>query len=167
MLERGKHDELLNNEDGPYARLVAAQGLREARDEIDVADVVPVRQGSWEKTVERSGDIEKASMEEDPLSCRNTSRFLAGEIIEQSKELRSSNQDKEYSMLYLFKRMGMINRGEWKYYLFGSLFSIGNHFPFLGLSWPLIIGLQLPVPFPPFSVLFGVRKMRATLSVWA
>jgi ATP-binding cassette subfamily B (MDR/TAP) protein 1 len=128
VLERGKHDELLNNEDGPYARLVAAQGLREARDEIDVADVVPVRQGSWEKTVERSGDIEKASMEEDPLSCRNTSRFLAGEIIEQSKELRSSNQDKEYSMLYLFKRMGMINREEWKYYLFGSLFSIGNCF---------------------------------------
>ena len=125
VLERGKHDELLSNEDGPYARLVAAQGLREVHDKIDVADV-PVGQGSYEKTVESSADIERASMEEVPLGYRNISKSFAGEIIEQRKAQSLSNQEKKYSMFYLFKRMGKINRGDWKHYLFGSLFSIGK-----------------------------------------
>jgi ATP-binding cassette subfamily B (MDR/TAP) protein 1 len=167
VLERGKHDELLSNEDGSYARLVAAQRLREARDEIDVTDVVPVREESREKAVESSADIEKAAMEEVPLGRRNTSRSLASDIIEQRKSQGLSNQDKEYSMFYLFKRMGKINRGEWKHYLFGSLFSVGKYFPFLGQSWPLIIDSQLLVLSSRLSVSFGVRKMRGAFSAWA
>jgi ATP-binding cassette subfamily B (MDR/TAP) protein 1 len=167
VLERGKHDELLSNEDGSYARLVAAQRLREARDDIDVTDVVPVGQESREKAVESTADIEKAAMEEVPLGRRNTSRSLASEIIEQRKSQGLSNQDKEYSMFYLFKRMGKINRGEWKHYLFGSLFSVGKYFPSLGQSWPLIIGSQLLVLSSRLSVSFGVRKIRAAFSAWA
>jgi len=166
VLERGKHNELLSNEDGAYARLVAAQRLREARDEINVGDVVPVGQGSCEKAVESSVDIEKAAMEEVPLGRRNTSKSLASEIIEQRKSQRLSNQEKEYSLFYLFKRMGRINKGEWKHYLFGCLFSIGKYFPFVGQSWPLIIGSQLLVLSSRLSVLFGVRKMRAAFSAW-
>ena len=130
VLERGKHDELLSNEDSAYARLVAAQRLRETRDQVDVGDVVPVGQESCEKTVESSVDIEKAAMEEVPLGRRNTSRSLASEIIEQRKTQGLSKQEKEYSMFYLFKRMGRINRGEWKQYLFASLFCIGKYSPF-------------------------------------
>jgi ATP-binding cassette subfamily B (MDR/TAP) protein 1 len=168
VLERGKHDELLSNEGGPYARLVAAQRLREAHDEIDIGDVVPVEQKSCEKAVESSVDIEKAAaMEEVHLGRRSTSRSLAGEIIEQRKAQGLSNQEKEYSMFYLFKRMGRINRGEWKHYLFGFLFSIGKYFPFLGQSWPLTIGLQLLVLSSRLSVLFGVRKTWAAFSAWA
>jgi ATP-binding cassette subfamily B (MDR/TAP) protein 1 len=129
VLERGKHDELLSNEDGHYARLVAAQRLRETRDEIDVGDMVPVGRESCEKAVESSADIEKAAMEEVPLGRRNTSRSLASEIIDQRKAQGLPNQEKEYSMLYLFKRMGRINRGEWKHYLLGSLFCIGKYLP--------------------------------------
>ena len=132
VLERGKHDELLSDENGPYARLVAAQRLREARDEIDVGDVVPVGQESCGKAVESSADIEKAAMEEVPLGRRNTSRSLASEIIEQRKAEGLSRQEKEYSMFYLFKRMGRINSGEWKYYFFGSLFAIGKYFSLFG-----------------------------------
>jgi ATP-binding cassette subfamily B (MDR/TAP) protein 1 len=165
VLEKGKHDELLSNEDGSYARLVAAQRLREARDEIDVTDVVAVGQESREKAVESSADIEKAAMEEVPLGRRNTSRSLASEIIEQRKSQGLSNQDKEYSMFYLFKRMGKINKAEWKHYLFGSLFAVGKYFPFLGQSWPLIIGSQLLVLSSRLSASFGVRKIRA--SAWA
>ena len=73
VLERGKHDELLSNEDGPYARLVAAQRFREAHDDIHIGDVVPVGQESCEKDVESSADIVKAAMmEEAPLGHRNT-----------------------------------------------------------------------------------------------
>ena len=131
VLERGKHDELLSNEDGPYARLVAAQRLREARDEIDISGVIPVEQESCEKAGSIA-DIEKAAMEEIPLGRRNTSRSLASEIIEQRKEQGSSNREKSYSMYYLFKRMGRINKGEWKHYLFGTIFAIGNYFHFPG-----------------------------------
>ena len=164
VLERGKHDELLSNEDGPYARLVAAQGLREVPNEIDVADLVPVGQGSCEKPVESSADIERASMEEVPLGRRDISKSLAGEIIEQREAQSLSNKEKEYSMFYLFKRMGGINRGEWKHYLFGFLFSIGKYLPFFGLSRPLTVGLQLVALCYPLSVLFGVRKMRTASS---
>jgi ATP-binding cassette subfamily B (MDR/TAP) protein 1 len=113
-------------------------------------------------------DIEKAAaMEEVHLGRRSTSRSLAGEIIEQRKAQGLSNQEKEYSMFYLFRRMGRINRGEWKHYLFGFLFSIGKYFPFLGQSWPLTIGLQLLVLSSRLSVLFGVRKTWAAFSAWA
>jgi ATP-binding cassette subfamily B (MDR/TAP) protein 1 len=167
VLERGKHDELLSNEDGPYARLVAAQRLREARDEINVGDVVPVGQESCEKTVESSADIEKAAMEEVPLGRRNTSKSLASEIIEQRKSQGPSNREKEYSLFYLFKRMGKINKGEWKHYLFGCVFSIGKYFPFFGQPWPLIISSQLLVLSSRLSVSFGVRKTWAAFSARA
>jgi ATP-binding cassette subfamily B (MDR/TAP) protein 1 len=167
VVESGKHDELLSNEDGHYARLVAAQRLREACDEINVGDVVPVGQEPCEKAVESSADIEKAAMEEVPLGRRNTSRSLASEIIEQHKSQALSNQEKEYSLFYLFKRMGRINKGEWKHYLFGCLFTIGKYSPFLGQSWPLTIGSQLLVLSSRLSVLFGVRKTWAAFSAWA
>ena len=167
VLERGKHDELLSSEDGAYARLVAAQRIREARDEIDVTDVVPAGQESCEKAVESSADIEKAAMEEVPLGRRNTSRSLASEIVEQRKSQRLSKREKDYSLFYLFKRMGRINKGEWKKYLFGCCFAVGKYFPLLGQSRPLIIRSQLLVLSSRLSVLFGVRKTWAAFSARA
>ena len=158
VLEKGKHNELLGNRGGPYARLVAAQGLREIQGDIGDANVVLVGQEPCKKAVTNSAEIEKASIEEVPLGSRNTSRSLGGKNIEQRKAQMLSNKEKEYSMFYLFKRMGRINRAEWKYYLFGSIFSIGKYSPLLGLSWPLTIVLQLVVPSSPLSVSFGVRK---------
>ena len=158
VVERGKHDELLSNEDGAYARLVAAQRLREARDEINVGDVVPTGQEPCEKAVECSADIEKAAMEEVPLGRRNTSRSLASEIIEQRKAEGSSKKEKEHSMYYLFKRMGRINSEEWQQYLFGALFAIGKYFPFLGQSWPLTVDFQPLALSSRLLVLFGVRE---------
>ncbi len=127
VLEKGKHDELLSNEDGPYAHLVAAQRLRESREDINIPDVVHVGQEPSEKAVESSADIEKVAMEEVALDRSNTLKSLASEIIERRKAQGLSKQEKEYSMFYLFKRMGKINKGEWKQYLFGSLFAMGNY----------------------------------------
>jgi ATP-binding cassette subfamily B (MDR/TAP) protein 1 len=127
VLERGKHDELLSDEDGPYARLVAAQRLREAREAVDIADVsdLPVGQSS-EKAVESNLDIEKEALEDVPLGRSNTHKSLASEILEQRKGL--SKHEKEHSIFYLFRRMGRINKGEWKNYLFGCIFAIGKYF---------------------------------------
>ena len=77
------------------------------------------------KSAEGPTDIEREALEEIPLGHSNTHRCLASEIIEQHKTLTAAQQEKEYGILYLFRRMGAINKGEWKRYLFGSLFTIG------------------------------------------
>ena len=123
VLERGKHDELLSSEDGPYRRLVAAQRLREARDVTDVDDVIGQSSG---EAVKDQIDVEKAALEEIPLGRSNTHRSLASEILEQRKAQGSAKREKEYSMYYLFKRMGRINKGEWKKYSVGCIFFIGQ-----------------------------------------
>jgi ATP-binding cassette, subfamily B (MDR/TAP), member 1 len=126
VLERGKHEELLSDEDGPYARQVAAQRLRhgEAREVTDVNDVI--RQSSG-KIVEDQIGADKAVLEEIPLGRSNTHRTLASELLEQRKSQGSAKREKEYSMFYLFKRMGRINKGEWKSYLLGCICCIGQY----------------------------------------
>jgi ATP-binding cassette subfamily B (MDR/TAP) protein 1 len=127
VLESGKHNELLSDEDGAYTRLVTAQRLREASEGVDVDDVIGQPSG---KAIESHIDIEKAALEEIPLGRNNTHRSLASQIIEQSKAQGGAKRAKEYGMVYLFKRMGRINHGEWKSFLFGSLFSIGQYIPY-------------------------------------
>jgi ATP-binding cassette, subfamily B (MDR/TAP), member 1 len=124
VLERGKHDELLRNENGPYTRLVAAQRLREAREVIDVDDVIGQSSG---KVFEDHADIEKAALEDISLGRSNTHRSLASEILEQRKAQGVVKREKEYSTFYLLKRMGQINKGEWKSYLLGIICSIGQY----------------------------------------
>lgn len=123
VIERGRHNELLSNENGPYARLVTAQKLREAR-EVGDGDGDEIAQVS-EKSVEGPADIEREALEEIPLGRSNTHRSLASEILEQRKTLVAAQDEQEYGMLYLFRRMGAINKKEWKRYFFGSFFAIG------------------------------------------
>src|ERR1700677_288478 len=65
VIESGKHNELLSNESGPYARLVTAQKLREAR-EVGDDGVDEIAQVS-EKSAEGPTDIEREALEEIPL----------------------------------------------------------------------------------------------------
>ncbi|KAI9462777.1 P-loop containing nucleoside triphosphate hydrolase protein [Lactarius psammicola] len=133
VIEKGKHNELLSDEDGPYARLVAAQKLREAR---EIGDEDVTAQVSGKSSVD-SADIEREALEEIPLGRSNTHRSLASEILEQRKTLTAGQREKEYSMFYLFRRMGAINKKEWKSYLIGTVFAIatGCVFPAFGIVW--------------------------------
>ena len=120
VIEKGMHNELLNDENGAYARLVAAQKLRETREVGENDEMGQV----FEKAAEVSADIEREALEEIPLGRSNTHRSLASEILEQRKT-QTGAQPEEYSSFYLFKRMGAINKGEWKRYVMGTLFAIG------------------------------------------
>jgi len=124
VLERGQHDELLSNENGPYTCLVVAQRLREAREVTDADKVIGQSSG---KAAEDHTDVEKPALEENPLGRSNTHRSLASEILEQRKVQGSAKREKEYSTFYLFKRMGRINKGEWKSYLLGCICYIGQY----------------------------------------
>ena len=82
---------------------------------------------SSERAVEDQTDVEKVALEEISLGRSNTHRSLASEILEQRRGQGLAKREKEYSMFYLFRRMGRINKGEWKSYLFGFLCSIGQY----------------------------------------
>ncbi|KAF5385690.1 hypothetical protein D9757_005473 [Collybiopsis confluens] len=124
VLEMGSHNDLLANENGPYARLVQSQKLREAEEITDAQE---------EDEVE---DIEKAALDEIPLGRKNTGRSLASEIIEQ-KQKEVTEERTNYSLPYLFRRMGRINATSWKKYLVGGCAAIvtGLVFPAYGIVY--------------------------------
>ncbi|KAF5369355.1 hypothetical protein D9758_002765 [Tetrapyrgos nigripes] len=128
VLEQGTHNELLSNEEGPYARLVQSQKLREAtQTEVEVES-------------EEEKDMEKAAREEIPLGRKNTGHSLASEILEQKKQDLEANQKKdEYSLAYLFYRIGRLNTEGWRTYAIGSVFAImtGLVYPAYGIVFAL------------------------------
>ncbi|KAL0565464.1 hypothetical protein V5O48_016559, partial [Marasmius crinis-equi] len=61
--------------------------------------------------------VEAADVEQ--LGRKNTGRSLASEILEHKQ--KETKDEEDYSMFYLFKRMGMINSSEWRRYIAGSI----------------------------------------------
>ncbi|KAJ7863028.1 P-loop containing nucleoside triphosphate hydrolase protein [Mycena olivaceomarginata] len=129
VLEQGTHNELLDNENGAYARLVAAQKLRESQQRSD---------GDSEDAEKEAEEMEKAVREEIPLGRKNTGQHsLASELIEKRLEEHKKDHDAEYSLPYLFKRIGSMHRAGWKNYAIGSIAAIGTGcvFPAFGIVY--------------------------------
>ncbi|EIW59664.1 multidrug resistance protein 1 [Trametes versicolor FP-101664 SS1] len=120
ILEHGTHNELLQDENGPYARLVQAQKLRDAR-EKQISDDDSDTAASAENEKE---DMERQAAEEVPLQRQKSGRSLASEILEQRQAGESKGKD--YSIPEIFKRMGRINRDAWRQYIFGLVAAVAN-----------------------------------------
>ncbi|KAI0073491.1 P-loop containing nucleoside triphosphate hydrolase protein [Panus rudis PR-1116 ss-1] len=137
VLESGTHNELLANADGAYARLVAAQKLRDAREKE--ANKQRGDDDSDTAASDEPEDMEKQAASEIPLGRTNTrrsGRSLASEILEQRNK-EKNQEKKDYSMVYLFRRMGRINRASWKKYLFGAIAAsmTGMVYPAFGIVY--------------------------------
>ncbi|TCD62992.1 GTPase-activating protein [Steccherinum ochraceum] len=135
VLESGTHNELLADVNGSYARLVAAQKLRDSREKRSADDSGDDTAASGEGDDEE--DLEKQAEEEVPLgrtSTRKSERSLASEALEHKQQAKES-REKEYSLSYLFYRMGKINRAGWRKYLFGGVAAIlsGMVYPAFGV----------------------------------
>ena len=140
VLESGTHNELLRDETGPYARLVAAQKLKESKAEVDET-------GS--SNADGAEDMEElAAREEIPLRRRDTgTRSLASEIVE--KRQGQHDQRSDYSMFYLFKRIGSLNPSGYQAYVIGTCAAMctGMVYPAFGLVYAKSLsGFSLPDP---------------------
>ncbi|KAH9936165.1 P-loop containing nucleoside triphosphate hydrolase protein [Fomitopsis serialis] len=134
LLESGTHSQLLQDENGPYSRLVSAQRLRDAREKRgndssdDVTDVASV--GEEE-------DYEKAAQAEVPLTRSKSGRSLASQILEQRSQEKARQAGREYGPITIFRRFFGINRENWHMYLFGSIAAIcnGGTYPAFGIVY--------------------------------
>ncbi|KAF8335499.1 multidrug resistance protein 1 [Cantharellus anzutake] len=139
ILEYGTHDELLQREDGTYARLVNAQGLREEkRDESEALETGDVIGGGAAHGVEPTQEEVKELQEKEvPLSRVSTTHSISSGTLK-SRHERKNSSEKEYSFWFLFKRMGRINKDNYGVYIVGTVVAI-------------LTGLI----YPAFGIIFG------------
>jgi ATP-binding cassette subfamily B (MDR/TAP) protein 1 len=112
VLEQGTHSELLQEENGHYSQLVAAQKLRERREVgLDDAD------GETASNKDSDIDMAKTVENEFPLDPKISAPSLASEIIKQKHF--GEMEEESPSLSYLFVRMGKLNKAAWKNYGIG------------------------------------------------
>jgi ATP-binding cassette, subfamily B (MDR/TAP), member 1 len=168
VLEQGTHNDLLKNAEGPYARLVQAQKLKEMEQrDAEVVDTsgtntpIPgvgssadpsdlnaiLREKQREKMAKEKADreIEEAALAEKPLGRTETSKSLASEILKQKKSQQGDADEKEYGMLYIMGRMARINKESWKHYALGIFAAActGMVYPAFGIVFGELHGQYL------------------------
>lgn len=134
VVESGTHDDLLQNPNGAYARLVNAQALREQQEQEQFAAATASLTGdSATEEPENSKEehavtIPKAEAT-DPgieLTRRDT---IGGKsaLSEASQVARPPRDDKpqEYSSMHLIKRIAIINGESMWVYVLGAVAAIG------------------------------------------
>lgn len=135
VLEQGTHAQLLADTEGPYARLVQAQRLREAEQRGEDFE----SQSDDEEVTTKKGAsaIEIAAEKEEPLGRVNTSRSLASEILEQRRREQGSTQERQYGTRDMFMRMGTINKDSIPLYIIGCMAAMctGMVYPAFGIVY--------------------------------
>lgn len=134
VLESGTHNELLSHE-GPYARLVQAQKLREVQEkekDIEGSEAGPLTDKTDEKAIQEEAEAEI------PLGRRETgNRSLASELLEKRRLEKGEEKERELSLFELFIRVGKINRETWSTYGIATIFAIltGMVYPASGIVY--------------------------------
>ena len=140
VLEYGTHEELINA-GGSYSRLVEAQKLRENDD---------TEGGS---NVESETSTPKEMI---PLERRNTEHSLSSQIVQKGSG-GARKTEKNYSMIYLFSRMGRLARAQWQQYFIGSIFAI---------STTIFCTFSSHNTYDTLSGGNGLSSVRSCLCVW-
>ncbi|KZV88656.1 hypothetical protein EXIGLDRAFT_696518, partial [Exidia glandulosa HHB12029] len=132
ILESGTHDELMASTMGAYARLVEAQRLREAQ---APNDNIAMGGSKLEELIDKP-DVETvaAARHEVPLG-RHIS--AVGSAASDVVQVKTTPEEKTYSITYLLRRMGSLNKDQWKLYAVGSVCSLatGSGYPAFGIVY--------------------------------
>ena len=144
VLEQGTHRELLAN-GGPYAQLVQAQKLREGVDDNDNNNIPTV-----------SSDPEKVDAEMNFHTRRGTLSSISSDVARKksAEKQRNETDEGDYSLFYLFRRIGYLARPWYKMYALGTCFAIGKFFGqyFSSFVEPMQVGGMI---YPAYSIVFG------------
>ncbi|KAF8842127.1 P-loop containing nucleoside triphosphate hydrolase protein, partial [Paxillus ammoniavirescens] len=129
VLEQGTHAELFGYENGAYSRLVHAQKLREHE----------VNQDSDTTALFMSTSALAATLVSLPLGRKDTNHSIASGLVQQRGQRRRQNEVNEgdYTLFFLFARIGALNReGLWRYAV-GAMFAIvaGMTYPVFGIVY--------------------------------
>ena len=134
LLQQGTHAELLRDTEGPYAKLVQAQKLKEEKEKTG-----PEAQGSKVDTPGLHVHIsqEVPTVVKDPhddfvLKRQGTQHSLASELLEKrnAQEAGYGKKASGYGTMDLVKRLGSLQKGVWKEYLWGGILAIGAFFSY-------------------------------------
>jgi ATP-binding cassette subfamily B (MDR/TAP) protein 1 len=137
VLEQGTHNQLLSNPEGAYAKLVAAQKLREAKDQA--ASGTNNDSGSHGQDHKEIGaGYSVPSEDRDPGRRQSFAASVASEVIKTKKLVTGSEDEGDYSLTYVFKRIGGLYKE--------GLFNYG-----LGGICAIITGMV----YPAYGVVFG------------
>lgn len=116
VLESGTHHELLRDPNGPYAKLVQAQQLRDAeRGDEEIDD---------DQSLQKQKDVdamEEAAAKEVPLGRAHTKGSLASEIIEKRQKTQGQTVQRQYTLYESFRRMAVLNQHNQRYYYVGVI----------------------------------------------
>lgn len=118
VLESGTHEQLLAHNNGLYARLVAAQKLRDASESHGHDS-----ETNFAPHEKRVGGQESLEMLDSPLKRSITRPSLVSEVLYEQK---GEQESKTHGLFYLFVRMGRINKSSWKKYLLATIAAIGK-----------------------------------------
>ncbi|KZV84576.1 multidrug resistance protein 1 [Exidia glandulosa HHB12029] len=129
ILEYGTHDELMASTNGAYARLVEAQRLREAQ--APTGDIG----GKQEELIDETAmETEADARREVPLNRHVSAvRPVASDVV----QVKTTQEEKTYSIAYLLRRMGRLNKDQWKLYAVGTVCSLGqgSGYPAFGIVY--------------------------------
>ncbi|KAF7979346.1 hypothetical protein HWV62_42775 [Athelia sp. TMB] len=142
VLEHGTHNALLAHAGGPYSRLIAAQRLREAQDAQAAGSGEAVQEGA---PLERqaSGASIGASIEKGKEGSIDVGKEEHATLI--------PHGEREYSIAYLFRRMGRINEENWLLYVFGTVgaIAVGCVYPAFGIVYARAVSTFEIIPDDP------------------
>jgi ATP-binding cassette subfamily B (MDR/TAP) protein 1 len=137
VVESGTHNDLLQNPNGAYTRLVNAQALREQKEHEQFA--VGVTALTSDSTIEEPGNSKDESAHVAPmpkveatdtwieLTRQDTvgSKSISSEVLKAAR-LARDDKPREYRSAHLIKRIAIINKESVWVYVLGTIAAIGT-----------------------------------------
>jgi ATP-binding cassette, subfamily B (MDR/TAP), member 1 len=127
VTEQGTHQELIAKPDGLYARLVAAQKLREKEEATEVeASTMVVTTSEASALVEQKVLLDTVSAHSEPQTSH---------AAFPNQDRKNPKTQYDYSLFTVLRRLALLNSENWRLYALGTVAAIinGSIYPCFGI----------------------------------